>query len=40
MRSERRQLLGGNLLTSLSIALEITPYTKEVFTVTSKSKGQ
>ena len=27
MRSERRQLLDGNLLTSLSIALEISPYT-------------
>jgi len=26
MRSERQQLLGGNLLTSLSIALEVSPY--------------
>jgi len=27
VRSERCQLLGGNLLTSLSTALEVSPYT-------------
>jgi len=29
MRSERRRLLGGNLLTSLSITLGVSPYTLE-----------
>jgi len=29
MRSERWRLLGGNLLTSLSIALGVSPYSNE-----------